>query len=245
MSEIVGLQPASAFANEYSATRFLVQQMLLQLATAALVRVVSVTNAGELSPVGFVDVQPLVTQVTGSGATLSHGILYRLPYFRLQGGANAIVLDPQAGDIGLAAFSNRDISRVKVAKSESPPDSMRFMDWSDGCYFGGFLNASPTQYVQFTASGITVHSPTKVTVSAPEIDLTATTKVVVSAPEIDINGSAAVSITSPAISLNGAVSQTGGAASTFSGSLAAQGTDLHTHAHTGVTTGVGNTGPPV
>lgn len=38
-------------------------------------------------------------------------------------------------------------------------------------YLGGVLNGVPQQYVRFTAEGIEVVSPTKVTVRAPDEDL--------------------------------------------------------------------------
>lgn len=236
MTEVFGLQQPTTYSTQYAALRFLVQQMLLQLATAALVKVIAVTNAGDLTPVGYVDVQPLVSQVTGNGVSVPHGTIYRLPYFRLQGGANAVIMDPAVDDIGLAVFNSRDISIVKETKEEGAPGSLRYCNWSDGCYFGGFLNGTPVQRIQFTADGITVHSPAKVIISAPEIDL---------------NGSTTVAITAPAISLNGAVTQTGGASSAFSGPLAAQGTDVHTHDHApgsyvaGVTPVTGTSGEPI
>ena len=95
--------------------QFLISQALNRVSTATLVKVVSVTNAGGLSPVGFVDVQPLVNQLDGAGNAVPHGVLHRLPYFRLQGGADAVILDPKVGDIGMAAFANRDISLVKTS----------------------------------------------------------------------------------------------------------------------------------
>jgi len=56
----------------------------------------------------IVSVQPLVNQVDGQGNPTQHGIINGVPVFRLQGGANAIIADPVAGDIGLLATASRD-----------------------------------------------------------------------------------------------------------------------------------------
>lgn len=214
MTPLFGLQNPTDYGSDYSTISFMIAQKLLKLATCTLVKVVAVTNTGALAPVGLVDVQPLVTQISADGLTTPHGVLHNVPYLRVQGGANAVVIDPQVGDIGICAFASRDISSVKSARAEAPPGSLRVCDWADGMYLGGALNAAPTQYVQFSAAGITVHSPVKVIISAPVVEITA--------PNVKITG---------AIELVGPVSQTGGASSTFSGPLAAQGTDVHTHAH--------------
>jgi len=145
--------------------------VLGELATATVVQVVAVTNAGGVEPVGSVDVLPLVRQVTPDGDGVPHGTVFGLPYMRMQGGANAVILDPQVGDIGIAVFASRDISSVKATKAEALPGSARTFDYADGLYIGGVLNGVPTQFVQFAAAGITIKSPTKVTIEAPAIEL--------------------------------------------------------------------------
>jgi hypothetical protein len=42
----------------------------------------------------------------------------------------------------------------------------RMHDFSDGMYLGGLLNGIPTQYVQLSSSGISIISPTAVTIKA-------------------------------------------------------------------------------
>jgi hypothetical protein len=115
-----------------------------------------------------VDVMPLVSQVDGNNNTQRHGVVYGLPYFRIQGGANAVICDPVVGDIGYVVVSDRDISSVKsnaakITGSANPsssnqvtPGSSRRNDLADGVYVGGILNATPKQYIQFTATGITI-----------------------------------------------------------------------------------------
>lgn len=159
-----------AGASEFNALSFLVNQILNSRNVAALVQVKAVTNNGGLSPAGFVDVLPLVNQLDGAGNKTPHGIVHSLPYFRLQGGTNAVILDPQVGDIGVAVFADRDISAVKASRAPANPGSMRRADLADGLYLGGFLNGTPSQVVRFAADGVHVTSPTAVHIVAPVIN---------------------------------------------------------------------------
>lgn len=187
------LAPGEA-VDPTAAQTFMVRMLTGKMATATLVEVISCTNSGGLSPVGFVDVQPLVNQVDGNGVPVPHGVIHNLPYFRLQGGANAVIIDPQRGDIGMAAFASRDISSVKANRAQANPGSARRFDMADGMYFGGLLNGAPTQYVQFSAAGITITSPTAITLNAPTITANASTSFTVNAPQstfsakVTING---------------------------------------------------------
>lgn len=171
MTEIRGQQNVSTTADEFNSLTFVVRQLLQKMQTVTLVRVVAVSNAGGVSPVGTVDVQPLVNQMSGNRTPTPHGTIYGVPYFRLQGGADAIILDPKVGDIGMCAFASRDISAVKRAKDVANPGSFRQYDWADALYFGGLLNGTPAQYVRFTEGGVIVVSPTAVTIQAPAITL--------------------------------------------------------------------------
>lgn len=150
----------------FNSQLFLIRRVLSETHTATLVQVVTCTNDGADAAVGFVDVQPLVDQLDGTGKPVQHGVLHKLPYLRMQGGANAVILDPQPGDIGIALFAERDISRVKATKAQSAPGSMRKFDMADGLYLGGVLNGVPTQYVQFSASGISIVTPNNIDLQA-------------------------------------------------------------------------------
>jgi len=161
----------SETSGEYNATRFLVMQLLAEVRTVALVQVKSCTNAGGVASVGFVDVQPLVNQIDGSGKGTPSGIIKGLPYVRIQGGMNAVILDPEIGDIGIALFADRDSSRVKATKKAANPGSRRKFDQADGLYIGGVLNGVPQQYVRFESGGMTLVSPTAVNIEAPAVNI--------------------------------------------------------------------------
>ena len=166
-----GFASLSTRGAEVNAQALLIERMLAQTHTATLVRVAAVSSADDGS--GRVDVQPLVHQVDGAGQIVPHGTVHGLPYVRLQGGTSAIIVDPVAGDIGLAVFASRDISTVKATGQAAPPGSGRRNSMSDGIYLGGLLNGTPTQTVKMDADGITFTSPTAVTTSAPMLVINA------------------------------------------------------------------------
>ena len=155
-----GFLDAADTASEYAQFEFIIRQILGKTATATLVQVKSVTNAGELSPVGYVDVVPMVHQIDGAGKTYPHGTIHQLPYFRIQGGSNAVIIDPEVGDIGIAWFASHDISKVARTKKPAGPGSFRRFDMSDGLYAGGFLNGVPEQYLRFHSGGVELKTPT-------------------------------------------------------------------------------------
>lgn len=166
----VSTQTPASTANEYAALQFVFQSLLSKVYTIVLAQVVAVTSSGEVAPAGTVDVLPLVNQITGDGVGVPHKTVFKLPYLRMQGGGNAVILDPQVGDIGLVAVAMRDISVVKTTKKQGQPGSRRQFSLADGLYIGGVLNGVPTQFVQFSAEGVKIKSPTKVTLEAPAIE---------------------------------------------------------------------------
>jgi len=161
-----GYQQTNSASNDRNSQTFFVWSILSRVRTIMTVQVMGVTNDGGISPVGFVDIMPLVNQIDGSGNAVPHEIIYQCPYSRLQGGGNAIILDPQVGDIGIAGFADRDISSVTANKGQANPGSRRMFDMADGIYIGGMLNGTPTQYVQFNSGGINIVSPGNIDLQA-------------------------------------------------------------------------------
>lgn len=249
--------------SEYQQISFAIAQAIVKMQTTTLVQIVSCTNNGGLSPVGFVDVIPMVHQVDSQGIAWPHTTIYNIPYCRIQGGTNAIIIDPQPGDIGMCCFASRDITKVKNTKAPALPGSKRQYNFSDGIYLGGLLNAVPVQFVQFNTAGITVTSPTAVTVNAPTATVNAPTTVVnsttttvnsttttVNATNFIVN---ATSTFNGDMAINGAISQGAGGSGatatligpvTVTNNVTAAGIGLSTHKHTGVTTGGGTSGGP-
>jgi hypothetical protein len=189
------VQTPSDASSQFNALSFVIDRALRRISTATLVKVTAVTNDGGLSPVGLVDLQPLVNLIDGANLMMPHGIVSACPYLRLQGGANAVILDPQVGDIGIALFADRDISSVIANKGQANPGSRRRFDMADGLYIGGVLNGTPTQWVRFSADGIELVSPAQVKLQAPDVQiscetfaLAATTSASITTPTLTING---------------------------------------------------------
>lgn len=178
------LQPDDR-SSPYLAHAFIIAQLINQIATIALVKVMKVTNNGGLAPVGFVDVMPMVHQVTDTGVPTPHGIIHNIPYFRLQGGTNAIIIDPAVNDIGICTFCSRDISGIKRTKDVGPPGTARKYDWADGLYIGGVLNGVPTQYIRHSPNGIEVVSPKQINLIAPIVQINASTEILVNTPQVN------------------------------------------------------------
>lgn len=162
MSAPVGfLNPWSTWGH-FNEIAFAVQQLLSKIQTATLVKVVSCSNDGGVAPVGTVNVQPCVNQIDNQGNPQPHTIIFNVPYLRMFGGnsGNAIILDPEPGDIGVCVFASRDVSSVVSTEAPANPGSFRQFDFSDALYLGGMLNGgTPTQYVRFSSDGVEIVSP--------------------------------------------------------------------------------------
>jgi len=193
--------------SEFNQLEFVARQILNKAATTTLVQVVAVTNNGGISPVGFVDVHPLINQIDGAGNPTPHGIIHNIPYLRMQGGSDAIIIDPKIGDIGMASFASHDISGVKKTRKQSNPGSRRRFDWADGLYHGGMLNGTPTQFIRFLSTGIDIQTPHAFTFTAQNAILDATGNLAVIGEVVAMAGSGATQRT-----LTGHIHGTGAAA---------------------------------
>ena len=187
-TNILSNHVASDNASEVNRLNYIIKTALSGLRTAMPVQVMSVTNNGDVSPIGYVGVMPLVSTLDGDGQVVDHATIYNVPYMRIQGGSNGIILDPAVGDIGLAIVCDRDITAVKSAKKVSPPGSLRKNDMSDMVYLMTIIGAAPTQYIQFNSSGITITSPNNVTVNAPTAIVNASTNVTMNTPILKVSG---------------------------------------------------------
>jgi hypothetical protein len=159
-------QDPTDFGSDFAMRNFQIKSVLSRIAGATLATVIAVDSVA-----GTVDVQPLVNQTDGYGNAIPHGVIHGFPYFQLQSGLSAIVITPTIGDIGTVIFADRDISAVKATRKASNPATRRMFDMADGLYFGGMLNAAPTQFIKFDATGIAITSPVAVTLHAPSVTI--------------------------------------------------------------------------
>lgn len=172
-----GQNPVTGNTSDYNAMQFQIQQKLAAVNSATLVKIAKVTTSGKLEPVGYVDVTPQVNLVDGIGQPTGHETVYHLPYVRMQGGTNAVILDPKVGDLGLVVFCDRDISAVKANNGVANPGSKRRFAMSDGVYIGSWMsNVKPTSVVRFGDDG-TIYasvgetSPAELVVAATHVQM--------------------------------------------------------------------------
>ena len=167
--EVKGVAPYSANNSDFNAISFIIQQAIReQVNTCIVCKVVARSGA-------YVDVLPLVTQISGKGEAVQPTTLYKLPYMRYHAGIAAVILDPVPGDIGLACFASKDCSTVKTGTSEpQQPGSFRGNTMANGFYIGGFLNKAPSTFIELKQSG--------------EIEITAPAGLKINA-NISVNGS--------------------------------------------------------
>ena len=139
--------------------KFIIQQLISNVHTMIPVEVVSVSvPTGTLAPIGRCSVRPLVQQVDGNNNVYGRGQIINVPYLRVQGGKNAVVLDPVVGDVGLCGFCERDISMVKRTGAEAAPNTRRQYSLNDAVYMFTMMSGMPEQYVHFKDSGINIKS---------------------------------------------------------------------------------------
>ena len=232
-------RPEAARISQKADFDFIINRIIGKHRTVTLVQVVAVKdeNGSGEPDAGCVDIKPLVMAKDAQGTLSSRGTIYNVPFFRLQGGSNAIVIDPHVGDIGIAVIADRDISNVKSTKAEAPPGSDRRYSLDQALYIGGLLNGEPQQYIKFTSKGIDITSPTAVTINAPtqtfngnEMIVNAKQSVTVQTQTVNLTATQAFNIVSPVSAYNGRVS--------FNGIF------FDTHKHQDVQPGKGLTGLP-
>lgn len=135
----------------------IVQNLMSLINTGELVEVTGVSVSG-VAPVGFVSVRPLTLRTDADNNNIEQSEIHGVPYFRLQGGTNAIICDPAVGDIGFCGFCSRDISLVKRIRAMAATNVYRVSDISDAVFFGGWSAKTPTQYIMFKGNGIDIKS---------------------------------------------------------------------------------------
>lgn len=151
---------ASQIASEALRNQLLILSLIKDVRTAIPVKVMAVhPGTGTPPAIGAVDVQPLVQTVDGTGRLWQLGITYGAQFSRIQGGGNALVLDPGVGDIGLAVVCDRDISSVVSAKGMAGPGSARTHDLSDLVYQYSIISAAALEQYIWFAAGINIQSP--------------------------------------------------------------------------------------
>lgn len=170
---VKGVADEDVDSSDLNRMEFLIKVLQRDMSTAIPV-IITAVQAGDTNAAGYVDARPLVAQIDAWGNSLPMAAIHHLPYFRLQSGRAAVVLDPVVGDIGLAVFAQSDCSNVKQGANQTvQPGSWRKFDQADGFYVGGFLNKSVDTFVRLAQDGsVTIRAPGSVTIDAPTVTYT-------------------------------------------------------------------------
>ena len=139
-----GQKGISDDASLFHWVHFIVRQVVSEVRTSTPVKIKKVSGGG-VGPAPTVDFQPLVKQMDGAGNSSSHGTVYSAQTKRVQGGKNAIIMDPVVDDIGHVIVSDRDISSVVANAGEANPGSFRRHDLADAVYHGAMINIRTTK----------------------------------------------------------------------------------------------------
>lgn len=244
----------------YNAIHYMIQQSHAQRAGAQLLSVaeVSAGASGDTSlttgDAAVVKGAIMTHEVDGFGNNVERPNIYSLPAFRLQGGTNAIVIDPQEGDTGFIVACDSDITGVKDTGAPSGVGSFRQNSYADSCYFSGFLNKAPVAYIYFTKEGIiNIVTPKDINVTN-EGNITVNTQGNLSATvagNSTVNTTGTTSLTAGGaltISAPNCVLDSGGHLSVTGDVTAGNGgpaVSLLHHEHSLVTSGTEISGPPV
>lgn len=138
-------------SSEVNSLSYTLQRMLACYSHAELVMVNAVSD-------GLCTVTPMVIGSNADGTIITQEKIYGIPYFRLQMGSSAVIIDPSEGDIGLMIICDDDITNVKANKKASVASHGLKNGRSNGIYLGGIqlLNGNPSEYIKFTGSGIEI-----------------------------------------------------------------------------------------
>jgi hypothetical protein len=125
--------------------------------------------------VGTVDVSVATTLMTGARQAIEHTTIYNVPYLRIRGGKNALIIDPEAGDSGFCGFCSRDISEFVKNRKTSSPVSRRRHSFSDAVYIGGFSSVAPENYIMLKGGNVTIKTKS-LTIDADSISIIGATE---------------------------------------------------------------------
>ncbi len=209
----------ATIADEITLYKFIFSRLISKVKTISVVRVLSCTNTGGVEAAGTVDLQILVNIMVADGSSVPHGTISGVPYCRYQGGKSAIILDPEEGDIGIALFCDRDISVVKANPAQAVAnEGVPPGSWRKFSYSDGL-------YI----GGVLNGTPDQfIQFSSNGINIQSPGNITINGVTFDPSGNinSPATITANTDVVTGAIS-------------------LSKHAHSGVQSGSGTSGPPV
>jgi hypothetical protein len=171
-------------------------------------------------------VQMSITDIqTGTSRWASIAPLLDCPLFFPHGGNASITFPVAAGDECLVVFASRCIDGWWQNGAVQPQALFRMHDLSDGFVFAGF-RSTPKVISNISTTKLQIRSDDgsnfiELDTSSGKVNIKAATSITFTAPNVNIEGDANIS-----------------------GALVVDGITFATHKHSGVSTGIHNTGPP-
>lgn len=166
----------------------LLSNLELFIAGKHFIEIVMVTAVYGKAPNLKVDFLPLVTRTTNTGAPIPNAQVYGASVWRLQRGSSAIIMDPVAGDIGIALYCDKDSDNARRDRISGAPNTTRCHSRIDALYLGGLLNQQPDQFIEFADSAINITSPNPVNVTCSKAAIIAPGGVTVESPNSHFTG---------------------------------------------------------
>lgn len=166
----------------------LLSNLELFIAGKHFIEIVMVTAVYGEAPNLKVDFLPLVTRTTNTGAPIPNAQVYGASVWRLQRGSSAIIMDPVAGDIGIALYCDKDSDNARRDRISGAPNTTRCHSRIDALYLGGLLNQQPDQFIEFADSAINITSPNPVNVTCSKATIIAPDGVTVESPNSHFTG---------------------------------------------------------
>jgi len=184
----IGLRP-SDFVDSTNALLFLINNEMDKIKTMMLVRVLSVNPIDST-----VNVIPVVKEVNVNNNPIPNDVIPNIKYIRWQFGTNAIKALPTIGDIGVMLIAKKDISRTSIVSGITT--TKREYCLQDGIYIGGLCgyNLEPTQFIDFSETGITITTPTDLTINAQTATINAGVSANVISPSVNLGTETGVGV---------------------------------------------------
>jgi hypothetical protein len=183
-------------------------------------------------------IQAQVRDTEGNFTWVNLPLLLDVPVYFPSGGGYTLTFPVNQGDECLVVFASRCIDSWWQSGGIGVQADQRMHDLSDGFAFVG-VKSLPNNIPNISTTGVQLRSNTGLTsvdITGGTITLTAPTLVLINAPSVEFTGN---------VKVDGVLTAQDGVTTT-GGSFTDNGKNVgSTHTHSGVSTGSGNTGPPV
>lgn len=165
-------------------------------------------------------VQPLVMLLTTSNTTVARATLASVPVYQIGGGGFILNFNLKAGDLGWIKASDRDISLFLQSYAASAPNTIRKHSFSDAVFYPDVMKG-------YTIAGEDAEN-------AVLQNLDGSVKLALAASKMTLKvGGVSLEVSGGGVTITG-------------GTITHNGKNIgDTHAHSGVTAGIANTGVPV